>query len=232
MNKHLIGGGMMVGVVSLMAVLFLQQETAEAPAPYTTEEVVTNEETVSTSSAASVATTTSPVEVPAPKLTTTPQPNTFSGTLTEVNTGCFADGECYVVVDGKHVTVTIGRKQEPLGSIVGAPSIGDLESYIGEMATVYAKKLADGTYTLYGNEAYYLAVTPKMTKGCVVGGCSSQLCVEEGQDAVTTCEWTEKYSCYQQATCERQASGQCGWTETPVLLQCLAETNTATSLIQ
>lgn len=150
----------------------------------------------------------------------------FTGKISEVNVGCFADGECYAVVGGKHVTLTVGRKQEVLGSIVGADSIGDLEQYIGETATVYAAVNKDGTYTLYGDSAYYLSVTPKIAKGCVVGGCSSQLCVEEGRDVVSTCEWSEKYSCYQKAKCERQSSGQCGWTETKELLMCIEQAST------
>ncbi len=186
--------------------------------------------TLATTTNETVSTTTEVISAPKPIQNT--NPGTFSGKLTEVNTGCFADGECFAVVGGKHVTLTIGWSQEVVGSVVGAPSIGDLESYIGETATVYAKRLPDGSYTLYGDSAYYLAVTPKTTKGCVVGGCSSQLCGEEGDDLVSTCEWTEKYSCYQKATCERQASGQCGWTETPELLQCIADAANAPALIR
>ncbi len=224
MNRHLIGGVVIVGLVSLIAILFLNQQTAEAPhaeligPPEQIENVATTTDVATTSGDA--------VAIPKPPVSVAPIPkDTFSGKLTEVNTGCFADGECYAVVGGKHVTLTIGWSQETVGSVVGAPSIGDLESYIGETATVYAKALPDGTYTLYGNASYYLAVTPKTTKGCVVGGCSSQLCGEEGQDLISTCEWTAKYSCYQKATCERQPSGQCGWTETPELLQCIDDAN-------
>jgi hypothetical protein len=56
---------------------------------------------------------------------------------------------------------------------------------------------------------------------CFVGGCSSQIC-SDTPDVVSTCEWTDAYACYQDATCERQADGQCGWTETPELQDCLA----------
>ena len=55
---------------------------------------------------------------------------------------------------------------------------------------------------------------------CYVGGCSGQIC-SDNPDAVSTCEYREAYTCYKQATCERQASGQCGWTETPALSACL-----------
>lgn len=60
--------------------------------------------------------------------------------------------------------------------------------------------------------------------GCFVGGCSGQLCTEE-QGAVSTCEWREAYACYQNAKCERQTNGQCGWTSTPELNMCLSNAN-------
>lgn len=82
----------------------------------------------------------------------------FSGVLEEVNTGCFADGECYVVVDQRHITLLIGWSQDTVGSIIGAPSIGDLENYIGKEVEVYAQTKDDGTYTLYGNENFYVKV--------------------------------------------------------------------------
>lgn len=61
-------------------------------------------------------------------------------------------------------------------------------------------------------------------EGCAIGGCSAQLCGEEGEieNVATTCEWQPQYACYQNATCERQADGQCGWTETTELQQCLS----------
>lgn len=84
----------------------------------------------------------------------------FSGTLEEVNTGCFADAECYVVVDGKHVTVLMGSALDPtvVGIIAGVPTIGELEPKIGTEVEVYAQKKSDGTYTLYGSQDYYVKV--------------------------------------------------------------------------
>lgn len=55
---------------------------------------------------------------------------------------------------------------------------------------------------------------------CYVGGCSSQICSDQ-PDAVSTCEFREEYACYQSAKCERQPSGECGWTETAELKACL-----------
>ena len=57
---------------------------------------------------------------------------------------------------------------------------------------------------------------------CFVGGCSGQICSDQ-EDVFSTCEFRPEYACYQQATCERQAGGECGWTETPELEACLAD---------
>lgn len=70
---------------------------------------------------------------------------------------------------------------------------------------------------------------PIVAGGCFVGGCSGQVC-SENSDVMTTCEWREEYGCYQNATCERQASGECGWTDTPELAQCLAGSGTNVSI--
>ena len=61
------------------------------------------------------------------------------------------------------------------------------------------------------------------TAACVVGGCSSTVCAEETADPIiTTCEWRDSYACYRDTTCERQADGACGWTQTEALTTCLA----------
>jgi hypothetical protein len=54
---------------------------------------------------------------------------------------------------------------------------------------------------------------------CRKTGCSGQVCSD--QNLSSTCEWRQEYSCYQYATCERQASGQCGWTKTAAFTACL-----------
>ncbi len=156
----------------------------------------------------------------------------FTGTLEKVDTGCFADGECFVEVGGKHVTALLGWNNETVGTIEGVDSFGDLSSHIGEMVEVYAKDNLDGTYTLYGSDGFYIKLSkstgttpPKEAAvgGCVVGGCSGQLCTDATNEPVaSTCEYRPEYSCYQNATCERQVNGECGWTETTELSQCLA----------
>ncbi|MFC1720920.1 hypothetical protein ACFLY0_01005 [Patescibacteria group bacterium] len=61
------------------------------------------------------------------------------------------------------------------------------------------------------------------TNECLPAGCSSQLCVEAdiADTIVTTCEFKEEYMCYKEAKCERQETGQCGWTMTDELGSCL-----------
>lgn len=68
---------------------------------------------------------------------------------------------------------------------------------------------------------------PPPAAGCEVGGCSGQLCLPEGSDLASTCEWREEYACYADATCEKQANGKCGWTETDELTACLEDAKPA-----
>jgi hypothetical protein len=54
----------------------------------------------------------------------------------------------------------MGWSQETVGQVLGVPSFGDLEKHIGENVEVYAKDNADGTYSLYGSEGFYIKVVP------------------------------------------------------------------------
>lgn len=55
--------------------------------------------------------------------------------------------------------------------------------------------------------------------GCKITGCSGQICADK--EVVSTCEYLPKYDCYKNASCERQGNGECGWTQTDKLTQCL-----------
>jgi len=73
------------------------------------------------------------------------------------------------------------------------------------------------------------ATTTPVTQGkCYVGGCSGQICADT-EGMVSTCEYREVYGCYRTATCERQSTGKCGWTETAELSQCIQNTNQAST---
>lgn len=65
--------------------------------------------------------------------------------------------------------------------------------------------------------------TPPLSKSCFKTGCSSQICADS--EVITTCEYRSEYECYQTTRCERQASGACGWTQSPELISCLAKPN-------
>ena len=57
-------------------------------------------------------------------------------------------------------------------------------------------------------------------KPCIKTGCSSQVCSDK--EVITTCEFRPEYACYQKAVCERQSNGNCGFTQTRELTECLA----------
>ena len=59
-------------------------------------------------------------------------------------------------------------------------------------------------------------------EGCKVGGCSSELCLnEDSEDIYSICIYSPTYECYKTARCEKQANGKCGWSQTEELKACL-----------
>ena len=70
-------------------------------------------------------------------------------------------------------------------------------------------------------EAPVPTLTSQAKDGCVIGGCSGEICAEE--EMASACIFNPKFECYKTATCERQSDGNCGWTETEKLASCLEE---------
>lgn len=70
--------------------------------------------------------------------------------------------------------------------------------------------------------------------GCVVGGCSGQLCSDAAAEPMmSTCEFRESYRCYAaHSSCQRQPDGQCGWTPNAALEQCLRSSDSISPVIQ
>lgn len=64
---------------------------------------------------------------------------------------------------------------------------------------------------------------PRAFGGCVITGCSGQICSDKGQ--YSTCEIPPGYSCYQTGRCERQNDGNCGWKMTTEMQNCLQGEN-------
>jgi hypothetical protein len=73
-----------------------------------------------------------------------------------------------------------------------------------------------------GVTQFWLRATdePAPAKQCFATGCSGEVCSDE--QVFSACVFRPEYACYQQATCEQQADGECGWTQTPELAACLA----------
>ena len=72
----------------------------------------------------------------------------------------------------------------------------------------------------------YLSSEVKDVAGneCIVAGCSGQLCVNKGsQTEVSSCEWSETFSCYKLTKCELQENGKCGFTPKAEFDQCIVE---------
>lgn len=62
--------------------------------------------------------------------------------------------------------------------------------------------------------------------GCRIEGCFNELCVNNiGKAPMYPChqaDYKEEFACYPKiGSCEKQKSGDCGWTQTPALLSCL-----------
>ena len=61
---------------------------------------------------------------------------------------------------------------------------------------------------------------PGGAKTCMATGCGGTICASE--EMMSTCEYKPEHACYKGATCEWQASGECGWRQTAELTACLA----------
>ena len=55
---------------------------------------------------------------------------------------------------------------------------------------------------------------------CHVGGCSSELCSDK-DNMSSPCVFRPEYACYRQGVCEPQRNGECGWTQSRELTECV-----------
>lgn len=94
--------------------------------------------------------------------TNTTQSVTFTGNITKINTGCWADGIFSVKVADKWVVTEIGGLRIPnsipeiRGNLIGINLSQDVDKYIGERVDVYAKQTGSDTFTIYGDEGNYI----------------------------------------------------------------------------
>jgi len=88
----------------------------------------------------------------------------FTGIVTEINYGCWADGICSIKVDDKWITAEIGGLRPPnsepeiRGNLIGISFSQETNKYLGKRVEVYAKQLEnDKNYlTIYGDSNYYI----------------------------------------------------------------------------
>lgn len=66
---------------------------------------------------------------------------------------------------------------------------------------------------------------------CVVMGCNNEACTSSDKPVITACVVLPEHVCYKTAVCERQASGNCGWTQSAELQACLAQNNKQNRLL-
>jgi|GEM_PF-3183695 len=60
--------------------------------------------------------------------------------------------------------------------------------------------------------------------GCKVSGCNGELCVSADVGGFSPCVAYPRHNCFKGAECAVQSDGNCGWTQTPELTECLEKT--------
>ena len=110
---------------------------------------------------------------------------------------------------------------------LGIPAKSPAQSTHPIACTMEAKQCPDGSFVDRQGPNCEFAECPKSTMPstigtCIVGGCSRELCTEStGEPLMSPCIFRPELVCYKNATCERQSTGSCGWTQTPQLRTCL-----------
>ena len=87
----------------------------------------------------------------------------WSGKITAIQNDCEDDGICSITVDGKVVIISNGM------TLAGGPNdiMGKVtedggaftNNRVGKMAQVYAGKVSNGVYTIYGNKDFYIKIS-------------------------------------------------------------------------
>jgi hypothetical protein len=85
-----------------------------------------------------------------------PGEHRFTGTVGSIDTGCYADGVCSMVVDGRTVVWMRGWSRATWGRVQQPPDVGE---YVGRRVEVWCK-VEDDHCTLEGNAAYFIRPAP------------------------------------------------------------------------
>lgn len=78
--------------------------------------------------------------------------------------------------------------------------------------------------SLVAYQKYQLFRPNSSVNTCKIGGCNSEVCISaDNPNSISICDFRPEYVCYQNSRCEQQINGQCGWTQTKELKQCLSK---------
>lgn len=108
----------------------------------------------------------------------------------------------------------------------GGTVVSDIypKSCVTNKGVVFAKPITKTDLSFLDSQPTPIPTRSRPTEkdGCVVGGCSNELCLDKSKgETPTNCVYKSIYACYRHATCERQDDGDCGWTKDSVLTACL-----------
>ena len=122
----------------------------------------------------------------------------------------------YVLKPSKNVTE---NPQTPVGDFSSVVSFQDCTEagYPVTQSLPRECRVPDGRILKEGVDDRTKAVA---RDGCFIGGCGNQLCSDQPGD-VSSCVSRDEDICYQTAVCEKQESGQCGWTQSSDIQSCL-----------
>lgn len=81
---------------------------------------------------------------------------TFRGTVSEIDTGCYADGICTMTIDGKRVVFGQGMTaaDPPTGQLIGTTAP---EQFVGRPVEVFGR-LEGNSGTIIGRPEYYIKI--------------------------------------------------------------------------
>ncbi|MFZ2149567.1 MAG: hypothetical protein WAV15_00185 [Minisyncoccia bacterium] len=112
----------------------------------------------------------------------------------------------------------------PIAKSSSSSSYSAPRNYYSTSSSYYIEPNPGYSYYTTSNAPVYLGPPSIDSGGCFVSGCSGQICSDQ-PSAMSTCEYRKEYSCYQHSACERQPSGQCGWTPNEQLFACFNNFN-------
>lgn len=146
------------------------------------------------------------------------QVNVKVGEYIEVN--CFSKNGAQLLTNGNLTgTVTAGGQTQPVALPNPDPDGGaQIRKLQITKAGKYTFTCRNSANTCSDSDQFTVAASTS----CKKTGCSGTICIDSNSpDITTTCEFKPEYACYQQAECAVQSDGNCGFTQTPQLTQCL-----------